>query len=73
MKLSNILNIHNLIFLIIPGLFGAILLILSSSLPNDDAYITFTHSKNFALYGKLVWNIFDSNPTMGSSTPLFAF
>jgi hypothetical protein len=63
----------NLILLFIPGLIGALLLILVGHLPNDDAYITFTHSKNFAQYGKLVWNIYDNEKTLGSSTPFFAF
>ncbi|GIX41469.1 MAG: hypothetical protein KatS3mg129_1202 [Leptospiraceae bacterium] len=61
------------ILMILPGIIGAVVLILIGLLPNDDAYITFTHSKNFALYGKLVWNIYDSERTLGSSTPLFAF
>lgn len=55
------------------GLIGAILLLLVGHSPNDDAYITFRHSKNFAEHGQLVWNLNDKEKVLGSSTPLFSF
>ena len=54
------------------GFIGGILLLIVGHQPNDDAYITFRHSKNFALYGQLVWNV-DDEKVLGSSTPFFSF
>ncbi|MFN3605335.1 MAG: hypothetical protein ACK4UJ_11565 [Leptonema sp. (in: bacteria)] len=59
--------------LFIPGFIGGILLFLVGHQPNDDAYISFRHSRNFAEYGELVWNVKDTEKVLGTSSPLFSF
>ncbi|PJZ70205.1 hypothetical protein CH373_12715 [Leptospira perolatii] len=54
------------------GAVGAILLVLMGHHPNDDAYITFRHSRNFAETGLLSWNTIPPYE-MGSTSPFLAF
>jgi len=53
------------------GLAGAILLLLMGATPNDDAYITFRHSRNLIEHFHFAWNLTGA-PEMGSTTPAFA-
>lgn len=62
----------NLCAATVSGLIGASLLLLMGHHPNDDAYITFAHSRNFLETGILAWNP-ETMPEMGSTAPLFAF
>lgn len=56
---------------LIVGAAGAGLLVAMGHHPNDDAYITFRHSRLFAEMGRLAWNP-AGQPEMGSTAPLFA-
>ncbi len=65
-------NNKSLLLAALAGFAGAVLLFLMGHHPNDDAYITFRHARNFAQTGLLSWNTVPPYE-MGSTSPLLAF
>ena len=53
---------------VLVGFSAAVLALRQGLQPCDDAYITFRHAKNFALEGRLAWNL-EGVPVMGSTSP----